>query len=64
MAAMSETSNVVPHLSAAYTPLVTRERFAELVGLPFGVVESQCDKGYWPTYKVGKYSLIAPSQRR
>ncbi|MBP9528211.1 MAG: hypothetical protein KBE71_07640 [Laribacter sp.] len=40
------------------TPLVTRQKFSELVGLPVGVVNAQCDKGYWPTVRVGKYSLV------
>ncbi|WP_354684012.1 hypothetical protein [Cupriavidus necator] len=55
---MTNGADAAPLLGAAHSPLVTRERFAELVGLPLGVIESQCDKGYWPTYRVGKYSLI------
>ena len=39
-------------------PLVTRERFAEMVGLPVGVVVGQIIKGYLPTVTIGKYSLI------
>jgi hypothetical protein len=39
-------------------PLVTRQRFAEMTGLPLGVIQSQCDRGYWPTVKVGRYLLI------
>lgn len=39
-------------------PLVTREVWASAVGLPLEVVIAQCDKGYWPCVKVGKYSLI------
>ncbi|GHD66103.1 hypothetical protein GCM10007350_27830 [Jeongeupia chitinilytica] len=42
--------------------LVTRERWAELTGLPLGVIEAQCDKGYWPTVRKGKYSLINVAQ--
>lgn len=40
------------------SPLVTREVFATLTGLPLGVVVAQVSKGYWPTVRVGKYSLI------
>jgi len=39
-------------------PVVTREAWAAATGLPVGVVNSQCDKGYWPLIRVGKYSLI------
>ncbi len=40
------------------SPLVTRARWAELVGLPIGVVTAQCDRGLLPTLRVGKYSLV------
>ncbi|MBT2868487.1 hypothetical protein JQK19_14685 [Chromobacterium violaceum] len=39
-------------------PLVTRERFADLVGLPVGVVIGFVNKGYLPVVSVGRYSLI------
>lgn len=55
---MLDTSQTARFSTAPHSPLVTRERFAELVGLPLGVIESQCDRGYWPTFRVGKYSLI------
>lgn len=41
-----------------YTPLVSRERFAEMTGLPIGVIVGFCNKGYVPTLAMGKYSLI------
>lgn len=44
--------------SAPPLPLVTRERFAEAVGLPAGVVVGWCNKGLVPTVQIGKYSLI------
>ncbi|WP_186223174.1 hypothetical protein [Burkholderia gladioli] len=40
------------------TPLLTREAFASAVGLPAGVIIAQCDKGYWPTMKVGKRVFV------
>ncbi len=40
------------------SPLVTRERFAELVGLPIGVVIGFANRGYIPTVSIGKYSLV------
>jgi len=39
-------------------PLMTREAFAAAIGLPTTVLTAQCDRGYWPTLKVGKYSFI------
>ncbi|ERJ37691.1 MULTISPECIES: hypothetical protein [Burkholderia] len=45
--------------SPAYaSPLVTRERFAELVGLPIGVITGFANRGYIPTVSIGKYSLV------
>lgn len=37
---------------------MARERFAEHVGLPIGVITGWCDKGYLPCITIGKYSLI------
>ncbi len=45
----------LPHYPS---PLVTRERFAELVGLPIGVIIGFANRGYIPTVSVGKYSLV------
>jgi hypothetical protein len=39
-------------------PLISRERFADLTGLPLGVVVGFINKGYLPTYSIGKYSLV------
>jgi len=39
-------------------PVMTREAWAAAIGLPVSVVTNQCDRGYWPCVKVGKYSLI------
>lgn len=48
---------VVPSTPYA-SPLVTRERFAELVGLPVGVIIGFANRGYIPTVSIGKYSLV------
>lgn len=37
---------------------MTREAFAAAIGLPLSVLVAQCDRGYWPTLKIGKYSFI------
>lgn len=39
-------------------PLLTRERYAELVGLEPGVVIAQCERGLLPTVRVGKRTLV------
>lgn len=49
---------VTPSLPNFATPLVSRERFAELSGLPIGVIVGFINKGYLPTVSIGKYSLI------
>lgn len=38
--------------------LVTAEKYAELVGLPIGVVRGQLDRRQLPVYKVGKRRFI------
>lgn len=53
---MNENSQAVSF--SLVLPLVTRDRFAELTGLPVGVVQGFCNKGYLSTVKLGKYSLI------
>jgi hypothetical protein len=44
--------------AAVSLPLVSRERFAQAIGIPVGVVVGWCNKGLVPTLTVGKYSLI------
>ncbi|PLZ02461.1 hypothetical protein CY652_10060 [Burkholderia sp. WAC0059] len=56
---MDQSSSLTAVPSPAYaSPLVTRERFAELVGLPIGVVIGFVNRGYIPTVSIGKYSLV------
>lgn len=38
--------------------IVTAEKYAELVGLPIGVVRGQLDRRQLPVYKVGKRRFI------
>lgn len=40
------------------SPLVTRERWAEMLGVPVGVIVAQADRGYWPQVTVGKRVFI------
>jgi hypothetical protein len=39
-------------------PLISRERFAELSGIPDGVVQGWIARGYLPVYEIGKYRLV------
>ena len=39
-------------------PLISRERFSELTGIPEGVVQGWIVRGYLPTYEIGKYRLV------
>lgn len=59
---MSESlRSVTSMLSSGVPPLVSRERFAELVfgsSELVGVVIGWCNKGLVPTVTIGKYSLI------
>ncbi|WP_321943810.1 hypothetical protein [Paraburkholderia tropica] len=50
--------HAIPALPAYASPVVTRERFAELVGLPIGVITGFANRGYIPTVSIGKYSLV------
>jgi len=45
-------------LTTLTLPVITRLRFAEMIGVPEGVVQGWIAKGYIPTYSVGKYTLI------
>lgn len=44
--------------SAVVVPLMSREAWANAIGLPLAVVRAQCKRGHWPCVKVGKYSLV------
>jgi hypothetical protein len=48
----------VKAINALFSPMCTKERFAELTGLEVGVVRGLIEKGHLPSVKVGKYRLI------
>jgi len=52
---MNISPSYQPSLSV---PLMTREVFAQAIGLPLGVFVSQCERGYWPQITVGKRVFI------
>jgi hypothetical protein len=45
-------------LISAHIPIMTKERFAELTGLPEGVVQGHINKGILPTLKTGRRRMI------
>lgn len=45
-------------------PLMTVERFAEMVGLPVGVCRAQADRRLWPIAFVGRRRFINVEQLR
>ena len=48
----------LPSQSMGYSPLMTRESFAKVIGLPVGVLIAQADRGYWPQITVGRRVFI------
>ncbi|ASU40253.1 hypothetical protein hmeg3_19465 [Herbaspirillum sp. meg3] len=59
---MDEFSKFPVSSSSSSSPLVSREKFAEMVfgtKEAVGIVIGWCNKGLIPTYTVGKYSLIS-----
>lgn len=53
-----ELASLPVAVNCAFVPVCTRERFAQFSGLDEGVIRGMCDRGYLPTIKLGKYSLI------
>ena len=39
-------------------PVMTREAFAQAIGLPVGVLTAQAERGYWPQITVGRRVFI------
>jgi hypothetical protein len=35
-------------------PLMTRQRYSEISGIPLGVLLAQCERGMWPQVTIGK----------
>lgn len=55
---MNRTTHGELHTPLAAAPLLTVERFAELIGLPVGVCQAQADRHLWPIVRVGKRRFI------
>ena len=45
-------------LPPSYSPLVSREVWARMCGLPIGVVSAQAERGLLPQIRIGKRTLI------
>lgn len=45
-------------LNGIAVPVMARDQFARTIGVDPGVVNGWCDRGYVPTIRIGKYSLI------
>lgn len=54
----SAQSSLVAPIVSVPVPLMTREAFAQAVGLPVGVVIAQSERGYWPMLTVGKRVFV------
>lgn len=39
-------------------PVMNKERFSDLTGVPIGVIEGWVNRGYIPTIVIGKHRLI------
>lgn len=58
MGASEEFANSTGNVPAVSVPVMSKAAFAAAIGLPVTVLIAQCDRGYWPTLKIGKYSFI------
>jgi len=55
---MDSMPMLVSDKSTNAVPLMSVERFAELVGIPVGVCQAQADRHLWPIVKIGKRRFI------
>ena len=55
MGTQVEASDSLP---PSYSPLVSREVWARMCGLPVGVVTAQAERGLLPQVRIGKRTLI------
>jgi hypothetical protein len=43
-------------------PLMTRQRYSEISGIPLGVLLAQCDRGMWPQVNIEALRLAAAAK--
>ena len=55
---MDSTDDLAGSLPPSYSPLVSREVWARMCGLPIGVVTAQAERGLLPQVRIGKRTLI------
>jgi len=41
-----------------FIPLMTLDRFSTLTGIPRGVLQGNCDRGYIPTHVIGRRRVV------
>lgn len=60
MNAPTLSGQFIPELAAQahFLPVLSVERFSELIAIEEGVVRGWMSRGYIPTYRIGKYTLI------
>lgn len=54
----SERPGTPPLALLMAVPVMTKERFAELVGVEVGVVRGMLDRGYLPAIKIGRHRFV------
>lgn len=47
-----------PTFLPVLSPVMTREKFAELSGLTEGVIQGMIEKGHLPSVKIGRHRLV------
>ena len=58
MSASDKFGHGQPEPSVTGVPLMTREAFAQAIGLPVGVLTAQAERGYWPQITIGRRVFI------
>jgi len=58
---LGQVTPLVPPLQIPI-PYITRQRYAELSGVPVGIVDAWVDRGYIPSKVIGKHRLVNVAQ--
>src|SRR5690606_40716640 len=53
-----ERSGTPPFALLSAVPVMTKERFAELVGVEVGVVRGMLDRSHLPSVKIGRHRFV------
>jgi hypothetical protein len=53
------TSSIsIPASIEVYSPLVSQQKFAEMIGVSVGSVEAAVARRHWPVLKIGRHRYI------